>query len=175
MVAMHRRGTFYLVDRKSETVCEVDLGGAEEQKVWAIEAKWSPDGRYIAALVTIGEPPFRSINLMIIDTLTRSRQIDFGGRSVHSIDWSPNGNTLLITVQADPDKTKINLDSFYLVDVTTGDSKLILPEHKFFAAGYYGALWSPDSKTIGLSCSDAVPPDEVAEWRVCIVSVELKP
>jgi len=115
------------------------------------------------------------LSLKIVDTLTgKLYDVEFDGRFAYSIGWSPSNNILLTTIDANPDPSLGSFDSLCLVDAATYSVRPILPEHQFFAAGYFGALWSPDGKTVGVACSDVVPPDEVIEWRVCTTSVEMQ-
>ncbi len=175
MAVMYQRGGFYLVNQKTQFVCEVDLGLLDNKKAWAYDVKWSSDGRYIAMLVTVGELPLRLMKLRILDTFTGEvRDINSEWRNVNNMDWMPRGNVLLITVDANQDPLMASFKNLYLVDAATGNLKPIFPEQSFFAISYYGILWSPDGSRIGLSCADATPPDEVTEWRFCTANMEIE-
>ena len=176
-MAVYNHLHFYLVNLVSEQICEIDLGQVgtgEYAKVRASDATWSTDGRYLAMLTNYGNPVQLS-NLKIIDTLTGEVwDVDFGWRSVHSVDWLPNNNIALVAVQTDPDHSKGNFQSVYLVDATTGDFKHIMPEQNIATLGDHGLLWSPDGNEIGIACPLAEPPDNLIEWRICTVSVEVE-
>ncbi len=176
-VYVYRPGMFYLIDRVTGTMCSMDLGqigAGEHSKVRASDMTWSADGRYLAMRMVYGDPE-RFLGLRIIDTLTKDfRDISFDGMSARNIDWLPDGNILLATVDINPDPSKGNFDGLYLVDAATGDVRHMLPEYQFFAAHYFGTLWSPDSHSIGIPCSEVVLPDQVLEWRVCAIVVEGK-
>ena len=176
-VAMYGKDGLYLVDQVTGAMCEIDLGrvgAGEYSKVRASNVTWSTDGRYLAMLTSYGNP-VQFLSLKIVDTLTgKLYDVEFDGRFAYSIGWSPSNNILLTTIDANPDPSLGSFDSLCLVDAATYSVRPILPEHQFFAAGYFGALWSPDGKTVGVACSDVVPPDEVIEWRVCTTSVEMQ-
>jgi dipeptidyl aminopeptidase/acylaminoacyl peptidase len=176
MVAMYGMEGFYLINRVTGATCGMDFGGTGYQKVWAAGVVWSPDGRYMAILThTGGEDTMISFgDLVIVDTITgQSRSINFDRRFVYSLDWAPDSRVFLATVNADWNALS-SFDSLYLVDAASGDSRPILPQHQFFAAGDLGALWSPDGKKIGVACSEEVVPGEIAEWRLCTVVVEVQ-
>jgi len=174
-MAVYNRQHFYLVNQASEQICELDLGQVGEgeySKVRASDVAWSADGRYLAMLTNYGNP-VQFLALKIIDVSTKQfYDFEFNKRFVHGINWLPNSNFLLTTVDADPDPSKGNFDSLYLVNAITGDFKHILPEYQFFAAHYFGTLLSPDSYSIGIPCAEVVLPDTVVEWRICIIGME---
>lgn len=173
-IYMYKQGILYLVDQTTGTICGMDLGQgcSESITVNASDMAWSADGRYLALRRVWGNPE-RFLSLRIIDTFAKTfRDITIEGRSVHGLDWNPNDDVLLIAVDADQDPFLSGFDRFYILDMVSYKASPILPEYQFWAAGYFGALWSPDGKTVGVACSDVVPPDEVIEWRVCLIDVE---
>jgi len=175
-VYVYKTGKFYLVDQVIGKACEMDLGQADNraQKISASDMAWSADGRYLALRRVYGNPE-RFLSLRIIDTFTREfRDMTFEERSVHGLNWAPGGNVLLVAVDADPDPTLGSFDSLYILDATACDFRPVLPKHQFFGAGYDGIFWSPDGKSIGVPCPDFMPPDEMREWRICVISVEMK-
>ncbi len=177
-VYVYPTNQFYLVNRVTGETCEMELGQPDSNAHISISVSdmaWSADGRYLALRRIYGNPE-RFLSLRIIDTLNREfRDITFEGRSVHGLDWSPNDNVLLLTVDTDNiDPLFASFDALYVVEVGTYNIHSILPEHNFFVASYFGALWNPNGRTIGLACSEVKPPDEVIEWRMCVVAVELQ-
>lgn len=171
------QGNFYLIDRLKGTVCAIHLGNVGGRNLLGLDAvKWSSDGRYIAAAAITGEEESslgsRLGKLLVIDTLTgERREFDFGFRHVHSIDWFPNTHYALITV-GDELAPLSGFKNLYLVEAATGNFKNTLPRHRFFTDE---ALWSPDGKTIVVSCGLATDlGDNKDEYRVCAIAVEEK-
>mgnify|MGYP005620874823 CR=1 FL=1 len=176
-MAVYNHLHFYLANLVSEQVCEIDLGQVgtgEYAKVRASDVTWSKDGRYLAMLTKYGNP-VRFFSLRIIDLQAKALyDIVFDERFVFSIDWLPTSHMLLAAIDANPDPSLGSFDNLYLVDVASRNSRHILPEHQFFAAGDFGVLWSPDGKTIGVACADFTLPDEVREWRICTIEMEIQ-
>ena len=174
-VYVYSTGQFYLVNRMTGETCEMELGQADSNVPVSISVSdmtWSADGRYLALRRIYGNPE-RFLSLRIIDTLNREfHDITFEGRSVHGLDWAPDNNMLLIAIDIDKHVSSDNFDNLYVLDTATYKTYSILPVHQFWAAGYNGILWSPNGKVISVACSEFVPPDEVREWRICVISVE---
>jgi dipeptidyl aminopeptidase/acylaminoacyl peptidase len=177
-IAFFNNVGFFLTDASSHTMCEIDLGTQGTFKRWALSAKWSSDGRYLALLTTMGEPIVPFIDLTLIDMNTgQLRRLDLGHQDLHAIAWAPNYHDLLV-IAAPPrrDPTQANVHKVYLVDATTAKSRQILTEYQseFVFHSIYGAEWSPDAQTIALSCPIIKEGKGIIEGRLCLVSVEVK-
>jgi Tol biopolymer transport system component/DNA-binding winged helix-turn-helix (wHTH) protein len=102
---------------------------------------WSPDGRYIAFLrrQTIG-----SETAILIPALGgQERKL---GHVADGIDWSPDGQSLLISDKISPGEP----ESLYLLSLETGERrKLTSPPSGSF--GDTHGVFSPDGKTIAFS------------------------
>jgi Tol biopolymer transport system component len=177
-IAFYNNVSFYLADLGTGQMCELHLGAHGGQKLWGVDAKWSPDGRYLAALTTAGEPVVSFIDLTILDMSTgETRRIDLGYEYLHTLSWSPNSRDLATMASAvHVDFARQYQYDLYLVDAVTGDSRQMLAEHIFMLSGVYGVAWSPDGQEIALACPTIDPVEDViAEGRVCLISVETRP
>ncbi|MEJ2557503.1 MAG: hypothetical protein P8186_15000, partial [Anaerolineae bacterium] len=113
----------FLFDIETNQVCEIDLGPFRDETVkampiWAFEAKWSPDGRYLALITTDTVPGQASgtgaailaTELTIVDmktgmlrNLQPTSDVTPGQHYVTDIAWSPDNQyiaTLEVTTQA---------------------------------------------------------------------------
>ena len=178
-IAFYNNVGFYLADLSTGQMCELHLdaplGG---QKLWAVDAKWSPDGRYLAALTAAGEAIVPFIDLTILDMSTgEPRRLDLGHEYLYNLSWSPNSRDLVIMAEADRiDPVRRNQYDLYLVDAATGDSRQMLAGHIFMFSGAYGAAWSPDGQEIALDCPTVNPAEgAIAKGHVCLISVEIGP
>jgi WD40 repeat protein len=178
-IAFYNNAGFYLVDVITGQICELDLGThMEVGDLWAVAAKWSPNGRYLAALTTAGEPVVSSIDLTLLDIDTgEPRQVHLGYQYLHAMAWHPNSHALLVMAEAGQgDPARANQYDLYLVDAATGDSRQMLAGHTFTLSGIYGAAWSPTGQEIALGCPAIEPTSgRIAEGRLCIISVEIRP
>lgn len=78
-IAFYNDTGFYLADLGTGQICEVDLGPHVDGKRWTFHMQWSPNGRYLAALTTVGDPAVRFSDLTLIDTKTGERRhLDLG-------------------------------------------------------------------------------------------------
>jgi WD40 repeat protein len=163
---------FYLANLITGQICEINLGPHVDGKRWAVEARWSPDGRYLAARTTVGDPVVQFIDLTLIDTITgEQRHLDLGRQYISDMTWAPNSRDLLVAAESD-DHIR---DLLYLVDAVTGDSRQILVNDSFVAAGYWGIAWSPTGQTIAVPCSTLKPSGaSTEEGRVCTITVEVR-
>lgn len=179
-IAFFNNAGFFLTDAGRHTLCEIDLGtamGGEFNKRWALVAKWSPDGRYLALLTTVGEPIVPFIDLTLIDMSTgQLRRLNLGHQSLHAIAWAPNYHDLVVVApppQHEPELAHLN--TVYLVDATTGNSRQVLTEYqsKFIFSGTGNVVWSPDGQEIAFVCPYFTSPT-VIQGRLCLVPVEVK-
>jgi Tol biopolymer transport system component len=178
-IAFYDNVGFYLADLDTGQMCELYLGEpGRGLKSWAVDAKWSPDGRYLAALTAAGEPVVPAIDLTILDMSTGgTRCLNLGYQYLHTLSWSPNSRDLVTMASAvHIDFARQNQYDLYLVDAATGDSRRMLAEHIFMFSGVYGAAWSPGGQKIALACPTVNSTDgAIDQGRVCLVSVESGP
>lgn len=160
-VAFHNNVYFFLVDVESGQSCEVDLGWEGGVPSWAVVARWSPDGRYLAMLTTTGVPPVGFVDLSILDTATgelRSMHpevyINPGQYYVTEIAWAPNSHVVAILAAVE-EKEGALYRGLYLVEVATGRNRRMLPQTRIvFPGGNAGwnLAWSPDGSYLAVTC-----------------------
>jgi Tol biopolymer transport system component len=174
-IAFYDNVGFYLADLNTGQMCELYLGADWDRKSWAVDAKWSSDGRYLAALTAAGEPVVPFIDLTILDMSTgETRRINLGHEYLYNLSWSPNSRDLVLMAEADrSDPARMSQYDLYLVDAATGDSRQMLAEHIFMFSGAYGMAWSPDGKEIALDCP--VAEGATAKGQICLIPVETRP
>ncbi|MEM4414157.1 MAG: hypothetical protein QXD59_07765 [Candidatus Caldarchaeum sp.] len=179
-IAFYNETGFYLADLPSGRICEVDLGFEESEarygKRWTFYAQWSSNGRYLAALTTIGPPPVHFIDLTLIDTSTEERRhLDLGLQYLYAIAWAPNSHDLLVVAEKGTNDSGLVLHGLYLVNPATGDVRQMLADYQFVSTGAWGIAWSPTSQAIALACPVVTPKEQLmTEGRLCIVSVEVR-
>ena len=176
-IAFYNDTGFYLTDPATGQICEIDLGPHVDGKRWAVDAQWSPNGRYLAALTTVGDPVVRFIDLTLIDMHTGEyRHFDLGHQYLAAMTWVPNGHDLLVMAEADRwDTAGANQYDMYLVDAASGSSKQMLMEYPLIFSGAYGITWSPNGQEIALACPTLMPTEStIAEGRLCVISVEVR-
>jgi len=172
-IAFYNDTGFFLADPATGQICEVDLGPHVDGKRWAVDARWSPNGRYLATLTTVGDSA-RFIDLTLIDTSTGERRhLDLGHQYLYAIAWAHNSRDLLVVAELGADE-RGSLQGLYVVNATTGDSRQILVDHQFIGAGFWGAAWSPTGQAIALACPTIMLTEPtIAEGRLCIIAVEV--
>ncbi len=168
-IAFYNNSAFYLADTANERVCEIDLGEYGGRKHWALSAHWSPDGRYLAAFVVIGEPIVPFIHLTLVDMLTgEQRLVDIDNDHLYALAWSPNSRDFLLLAQ-DPETD--HQHKLYLVDAVTGDTRPVLENSSFINSGFKGVAWSQTGQ-IALTCPTIMPVSPtIAEGQLCIITI----
>ncbi len=176
-VAFYNDTGFYLADLATGQICEVDLGPHVDGKRWTFHVQWSPNGRYLTALTTVGDPAVHFIDLTLIETNTGERRyLDLGLQYLYAIAWAPNGHDLLVVAEKGTNDSGLVLHSLYVVNAATGDARQMLADHQFVGTGAWGVAWSPTGQAIALACLVVTPKEHLmTEGRLCIVSVEARP
>jgi Tol biopolymer transport system component len=174
-VAFYNDTGFYLADLATGQICEVDLGPHVDGKRWTFHAQWSPNGRYLAALTTVGDPAVGFSDLTLIDTNTGERRhLDLGLQYLYAITWAPNSRDLLVVAEKGTNDSGLVLHGLYVVNAATGDTRQMLADHQFVGTGAWGVAWSPTGQAIALACPVVTPKEHLmTEGRLCIVSVEV--
>lgn len=155
-------GYTFLLDVNTGNICEFELDG------WAVTARWSPNGRYLAINRSRAtDTPFAPTDIAVIDSLTGkvytsevvSRDTP-GIHTVGSIAWAPDNRHLLVLgeILSFPHCTP-NCDNdirLYLVDFISGQVVSILPEHQFISNFVTSLAWSPDGSKVIALCSPGI-------------------
>ncbi len=179
----------FLFDMRTNQICEIDLGRSEPENmpIWAMEAKWSPNGRYLA-FITIGSLPDQAsgtgaailyTDLTILDTRTgdlRTLQpapdINPGQHYVTDIAWAHDSRHLAVLGLVRMDEVGIAYDGLFFVDAVSGEFRRILPDHEFGGAWGWEAAWSPSGSLLAVLCPrilNTSPP--TGEGGLCTVQV----
>ncbi len=177
MVAFYADPYLFLYDTRTERACEVDLGVAENgQPRFTWDARWSPDGRYLAMLTSARFPgellPFA--DLTILDLLS-GRIETFNPSSncwLTDFSWAPTRRSLALI--GDQDFTdQRSRQQIFVVDALTRETNLPRPD-QFFWGGAFGQQlrWSPDDRTISVKCLQREPDiSGVGEFGLCLIPV----
>ncbi len=179
MVALYDSTHFVIVNQETGKLLQIDLGRTASEDLgygprWAYHARWSPDGRRLALLTTVGEPIVSSTELTVVNTESGiSSQIPLGTRYVYDIAWAPTGHHLVALGQASMVEGR-TLVGLYLVDVLTGETRRMLPnEHVELEASAQAVRWSVGGQALALLCPHRLqeePPR--GESRLCLLKVD---
>ena len=172
----------FLFDVTTNQVCEIDLGKTrvEHMPIWALEAKWSPNGRHLA-LITTGTFPGQAsgtgasilyTELTILDmetgslrTLQPAPDINGGQHYVTDIAWAPDSQIIAIRAAVEEEEGVL-YEGLYLVEVLTGQNKHMLPQTMFTGGDAGWSLtWSPDGDRLAVNCPTR------NEGRLCLIAV----
>jgi len=176
----------FLFDMRSGQVCEIDLGRSEPENmpIWALEAKWSPNGRYLALITTGSFPgqasgtgaPILYTELTIVDiemetlqTLQPAPDINGGQHYVTDMSWAPDSRYLAVLGVVRMTETGSEKAGMFIIDVTRGEFQQVLSEHDF-GGGLWGwqLAWAPSGSQLAVNC----PTPE--EGRLCLITVRRK-
>ena len=186
-VAFYNDTGLHLADLSTGQVQEVDLGRIIEGKVetwprWALDAKWSPDGRYLAMLTTVGDLPVSFSDLTILDTFTgelRSmhpeQYIEPGQYYVTDIAWAPNSQSVAIWAVVE-EREGVHWKGLYVVEVGTGQSRRMLPQ-TVFSGGDWGwnLAWFTDGRQLVANCPARNDTGlYLKEGRLCLITVTIQ-
>jgi WD40 repeat protein len=172
-LAAYDREHLVIWDLKTGVGQAFDLGVRSEyepDKIWAFHAEWSPDGCYLAMITTAGSLPMRFTDLTILDTVSGERQrVDLGSRYVTEVAWAPNGSHLTVWAVV-VQREGVSWAGLYLVDVSTGKTRRILPDDLFGGSmdWTWNLAWSPEGDTIATTCPGGRGP------RLCLIPVTVR-
>jgi Tol biopolymer transport system component len=183
-IAFYNDTGFYLVDLPSGRICEVDLGFERGEtgygKRWAFYVQWSPNGRYIGALTSVGDHPVSFVDLTLIDTSTGERRALSPGPDieyVYDFTWAPDSHQLIALAQVEIIQGR-PIQKLYLMDVQTGVSQSVVPHNVFGGGAIEGwqLAWSPDGQTLAVKCPTWLETGPtIVEDHICTISVARKP
>lgn len=172
---------FYLYYPEKSVICEVDLGTTvpTSEPKSAVEARWSPDGRYLALITAVQFPGALAqfLDLTILDTVSgQQSQIDLGG-TVYEIEWSPESDALLGLVRIRGDGRQDERQILLLTQIGDQRSKPLLVNGDVgFGTGWDSQMaWSSDGRNLAITCPifDSMHID-VKEDRICVSVVETR-
>ena len=166
--AMGGGGYTFILNADTGHVCELDFGG------WASGARWSSDGRYLAiGRATTSHPS----DLTLLDattgnitTLRGTPQGIEGQLYLNDFIWAPDNHHLLAigsVISSQNFQSENNIQGLYLVDIVSGQSVHVAPEHKSFIFSQdKNFAWSPDGSKLIIHC-----PTQTVD-QICLISVQ---
>lgn len=161
-------GYTFILNADTGDICELDFGG------WASQARWSLDGRYLAiGRVTKSHPTV----LTLLDTTSGKLTILDGAPQeiegqllIYDFVWAPDNHHLLaIGSVISPRNSQAENDTqgLYLVDIASGQTIHIAPEHKSFVFSQDNNFaWSKDGSQLVIHC-----PTQTVD-QICRISVQ---
>jgi len=188
-VVLYSQFWTFLLDTRTNQVCELELGEFVPERMdippWALEAQWSPNGRYLAFITTDNlNAPFRRTELTILDmgtgewqTLSPGPDLEPGQHYVYDIAWASNSQQLITLAQTGTSQGR-PIQKLYLIDVLTRDSRQVMPDHAFGGGAIEGwqLAWSPKGQILAIKCPTWLETEPtIVEDRICLIAVILKP
>lgn len=168
----------FLEDQTDKQVCEINLGQIGGIPVSVLNAKWSPNGQYLALITTAKLPEelvtFNSI--VILDTITGKQYTPpVEVPIIFDLSWS--GNSMYIAILAEIPGRNILQGNLYLFGIKEPD-RIIKISDQLFGGGIgddWQLSWSPDNQRIAIKCSvwQEVEP-LVFQDQICIIDTNLK-
>lgn len=162
-------GYTYLLNTDTNELCNLNFDG------WALVARWSPNGRYLAIIRAQSYVPIQSSDLIVLDTATGNlytielpQEVE-GKRYVDDITWAPdNYHLFVIGSHNDYSSSEKFNEVLFLGDFITGRMDRVIPSHKFTSiwAGT-NLAWSPDGLKLIMNC-----PISEETSQVCLISVQ---
>jgi dipeptidyl aminopeptidase/acylaminoacyl peptidase len=170
----------------------VDLPAGEPRQLTSLGQgvtafAWSPDGRRIACLAPGGEsdaarkraetgadvhiedeagPPSR-IHIVDVESGT-DRELPAGIADITTLDWSPDGTQLAVTIQTIPGAIGFFFGTdVAVVDVASGAAKTLVAREGMD----FNPRWSPDGRSLAFLSHDGVK-DWIGCCYVCVVPVD---
>ncbi|HHY56648.1 MAG TPA: hypothetical protein GYA08_14575 [Chloroflexi bacterium] len=171
-IAIFDPHNFLVLDLDSNHVDAFDLGYDNDEyhgagPRWAFDARWSPDGQYLALITTQGTPILPYAELSVLDVATHEMvNHDLGHRYVTDVTWSPDSKILLTATVVDNAEGKNHLGLF-LVNFVGGTHRRVLPDTPITGGQFgFGLNWSPNGEIVAIYCPTS------DEGRVCTMNVQ---
>jgi dipeptidyl aminopeptidase/acylaminoacyl peptidase len=170
---------FFFIDTTTGRSCRIDLDTdtATNLPWWALHAQWSPDGRYLALRLALGQEfPVITTRLALIDTQTGDLNlIELDAQMIYESDWGPDSQYLLTLGKVTTSHVGSPETGLFLTHVQTRDTQRVLPFDLFSTGSYFeggGLLWSPDGTHVLVNCTTLEPEQLLAtETRICEIEV----
>lgn len=172
-VAIFSESGFVIFDMQRDEVHSFDLGEDRSEslygKRWAMDAKWSPDGKQLALLVHVGSPPTQLSKVFILTPESgKLTELPTSLGHVFDIQWAPNGQQLLVGgINNASDNGEI-----MLVDIISQQHIKIEQLSKNYTYGEIGMgmQWSSDGSELLTRCRLDSQSDETA---ICLTEVKI--
>jgi len=164
----------FVLDIDTEQVCSLSFGG------WIYFARWSPNGRFLAVVKSVGSmtPIWANYDLNVLDTVTGGLyKIDSDkigspnlAHVVDDLSWAPDNHHLAIigVAYAASNSAPPSINRLYIIDFLTGEVSNPFPTYQLNTGSWgTGLAWSPDGTKILARC-----PTE-SEGRLCYIPVQV--
>ena len=150
--------------------------------VWALDARWSPDGRYLALITTSNFPgqergtggEILATELTLVDfqagilrTLVFTPDITPGHHYVTDLAWGPDSRFLAVMGVLGINEFGTEEGGVFMVEAATGAARLAATGEDL-GGGVWGTqlIWSPDGAFLMANCPTR------QEGRLCMLAVE---
>jgi dipeptidyl aminopeptidase/acylaminoacyl peptidase len=164
---------FLLIDTKGGVIKELDLGterpGGKGLPRWAMDAQWSPDGKRLAVIATVGLLPNPVRFLILVNPWTNElKEIPF---AADEVSWAPNSRFLLTREVVGTVPPGFELPATRLIDVDTLEQR----EIGLFSERLLGGdiSWSPDGALLAFLCRQ-FKQGRLGHVAICLSSVEVE-
>ena len=177
-VAVYGYPHLFLYNVNTHQPCVVNLGHAPGP-IYPLHVVWSPNGRFLAMIVTADDPRelLHSSRLEVLDTIHGAiHRIDLPVRIVTEIAWAPNSRQILILGQTNISHTGLSVEKLYLSDASSGVYRAVLPDWSLAGGGPWGTnmAWSPDGNLLAVACPLVSGQDEeLVSYQVCLAQSKI--
>lgn len=167
-VVLFNDTSFVIMDLKTREMTEFNLGKWQEENRWALDARWSPDGKLLAVRATAGRLPNPYSSLLVVDIENECMWEVPVSRPfyIYEMAWSPAGRYLLLSGSIGETQKGYPIVEYRLLDLVTGQERKVNLWDAEVGGIYFD--WSPDGKTVIINCAT---PERGA---LCTISVEVK-
>ncbi len=181
LIAFYGYGWFFLLDETTKQICEIDLEQYGAASL-VLRIAWSPDGRFIAMIVTPNYPGelVSSSNILVLDLVSgKTRSPVLESPVVRDIAWSDNSQ-FLAALSADLAEFQNGspLSKIYVIDIFDDRPPKAISAQLFGGGATNGWLlaWSPNGKVISVKCPTLLETEPtIAQDNICIIEVFQKP
>ena len=167
--AVYNIDNFLLYNSIDHKIVEFTLGTWQNKHLWALDARWAPDGNLLAVRATAGRLPNPYSFLLIMDVENECTWEVPVSRpfNISRLAWSPDGRYLLLSGEVGTTQTGYPQIEYRLLDLATGQERKV----DLWDAETRGSDfdWSPDGKTVIVNCAS---PERGA---LCTIAVEAEP
>jgi len=187
VLLFNNRGTnssVFVLDLLTQSVCSFlwsDQTSPTAQD-WMVDAKWSPNGQYLAFVTVRGEVGRLEravLNILNIATGIVS-PIKMETQYVYEFEWMPSGTQLLALGKVEPIH-EITTAGLYFADIENYTATRVLPNSSF-ATGIYGFQGgglsvAPDGGKVLTICPDwgnIDPTRSITNTPICLINITSK-
>lgn len=182
MVAFFNQSGFVIFDMQHGDVCPINLGEETSESIsgrcWALDAKWSLDGKKLAFLMRAGELPLGQTKLFVMELASEKlEEIPIPTHYISDIQWAPNGRQLLVGGEImqwgdsgradDPGDEQV-----LLVDIASHQHIEIEQLSRNYIQGDTGMnmQWSSDGSKLLTRCGYDLQPEDAT---ICLTAVRI--